>query len=39
MTAAIQLLLNEEAPQFEVYPEKSFIELDGSIDYKLFPDL
>jgi hypothetical protein len=39
MTAAIQLLLNEEAPQFEIYPEKSFIELADSIDYKLFPEL
>jgi len=36
MTAALNLLLNGEKPHFAVQEEKTFIELEGSIDYKLY---
>lgn len=39
MTAAIQLLLQDEINKFEVFSEKVFVELDGAIEYKLFKDL
>ena len=34
MTAAMQLLLQDEIYKFEILPEKVFVELDGAIEFK-----